>query len=423
MTHEPIATATTSDRNESSSAFELEMKKLPRLFILGAGFSVPAGLPTSRELLNEVMNELHHHVSDGSKLEESLDEFRSYMRALNGGEEVEVDIELFSEYLSIDHYLGLRGSDTWSEAGNEDQLMLRWCIGAVLHKRTPSIENTPHLYFDFAKRLRARDVIVTFNYDRILENVFELLRIPYRLVPDYISESNVAQRNIDLDRGSDEIILLKVHGSLDWIDSTPLEDGKKYLRANGFDDTSSFENRNRVLGPTSPLRFHDLVEDQRSNDDYLKRIKVCDDLNGLYSSFLWLDGAPLLLIPAISKLLYADPFLSFWQYINPGEWNFNYNAISVIGYSLPPADRYTQQVLYKLALAYVRSRTDDELISNWRLPSRPNISVVDFRTTEGLQLELMNNYRFIDPAHINFLFEGFTSEVLDTIFGIPKSTS
>ncbi len=128
------------------------------------------------------------------------------------------------------------------------------------------------------------------------------------------------------------------------------QDGKAYLNELGFDDTTSFERRNRILGPTTTLKFHDLVTDQRSVDDYLKRIKVCDDVDGLYATFNWNDGAPLLLIPAISKLLYADPFISFWQYINPGEWNFNYNAFTVIGYSLPPADRYTQQVLYKLHL-------------------------------------------------------------------------
>jgi hypothetical protein len=200
---------------DSGSAITLAMQNLPRLFILGAGFSVPAGLPTARELLDEVMTELHRHTLDGSKLEESLDEFRAYTRALNGGVDVELDIEQFSEFLSIDHYLRLRGSDTWSNSGNEDQLMLRWCIGAVLHKRTPSIEKTPPLYFDFAQRLKPKDVVVTFNYDRILENVLDHLNIPYRLVPNYISESRPGQDVIDSDRGSDEIILLKVHGSVD----------------------------------------------------------------------------------------------------------------------------------------------------------------------------------------------------------------
>jgi len=211
------------------SAFALEMQNGPRLFILGAGFSVPAGLPTARELLDEVMTELHRHVTDGSKLEESLDGFRAYTRALNGGKDVELDIEQFSEYLSIDHCLRLRGSDTWSDSGNEDQLMLRWCIGAVLHKRTPSAEKTPTLYFDFAKRLKPKDVVVTFNYDRILENVLDHLCIPYRLVPDYISESHPGHDVIDSERESGEIVLLKVHGSVDWIDTTPFLNGIEYL--------------------------------------------------------------------------------------------------------------------------------------------------------------------------------------------------
>ncbi len=46
----------------SNSGWAIAMKDLPRLFILGAGFSVPAGLPTARELLGLVLEELHLHV-------------------------------------------------------------------------------------------------------------------------------------------------------------------------------------------------------------------------------------------------------------------------------------------------------------------------------------------------------------------------
>lgn len=404
---------------DTESTWAQSMQMLPRLFILGAGFSVPAGLPTASDLLAEVLVELHHHVPDGSKLEESLDNFRRYSRALNGGAETPVDIEQFSEFLSIEHYLRLRGSDTWTDDGNEDQLMLRWCIGAALHRRTPSIENTPTLYFEFARRLRAKDVVVTFNYDRLLENVLEHLNIPYRLVPFYVSDSNLSTNTVDRERGAEEVVLLKVHGSLDWIDTTPFERGRQYLRDLGFDDTSSFESRNRILGPSSPLSFHKLVDDSRMPSDYLDRIVVCEDPDQLYSAFTWNDGAPLLLIPALSKLLYADPFLEFWSYINPGEWSFNYNAITIIGYSLPPADRYTQQVLYNLSSAYVKSRTDRELIKNWHLPQRPNIHVVDLRPAPATQTELLHNYRFIEPEHVTFTLDGFTSESLDRIFEAP----
>ena len=169
--------------------------------------------------------------------------------------------------------------------------------------------------------------------------------------------------------------------------------------------------------PSSTLHLHDLVADSRSGSDHLSRIRVCEDLDNHYSSFNWNDGAPLLLIPALSKLLYADPFISFWQFINPGEWSFVYNAITVIGYSLPPADRYTQQVIFKLASAYVKGRTDKELIRAWRLSERPNILIVDYRTTEDLRRDLQHNYRFIDPDHTTFCYEGFTLDTLTMFFG------
>src|SRR5258708_39106843 len=65
------------------------------------------------------------------------------------------------------HILGLRGGDTWSEEGNEDQLMLRWGIGAVLHHATPDVTDLPVQYSHFAKQLWPTDCVVTFNYDRV----------------------------------------------------------------------------------------------------------------------------------------------------------------------------------------------------------------------------------------------------------------
>ncbi len=64
----------------------------------------------------------------------------------------------------------------------------------------------------------------------------------------------------------------------------------------------------------------------------------------------------------------------------------------------------------------MKSRTDEELISAWRLPLRPNILIVDYRTDEILQDALIDNYRITNPDHTTFFFEGFNSEAVEKIF-------
>jgi hypothetical protein len=64
----------------------------PRIFILCAGFSVPAGLPTSRELLGLVRRELRSVGHDGH-LEGSLEDYIAFKKATTGLAPAEIDIE------------------------------------------------------------------------------------------------------------------------------------------------------------------------------------------------------------------------------------------------------------------------------------------------------------------------------------------
>lgn len=140
-----------------------------RLFFLGAGFSRPAGLPLANELLSLTLRELErfqreNHVHWAPALEA-------------------INIEDFIAYLDHEHFFGLLGSDTFSSEGNRPQLLLRWGIGCLLHRRTP--DPLPDVYLRFAEGLRAGDVAATFNYDLIAERA--LPELPESLrggVPD-----------------------------------------------------------------------------------------------------------------------------------------------------------------------------------------------------------------------------------------------
>jgi hypothetical protein len=120
-------------------------------------------------------------LADGrTKLDRSIGRYRCYLEATAGESPRNLNFEDLETHLDHEHLLGLRGSDSWSDEGNEDQLMLRWGIGAILNRMTPRQDKIPELYVDFAQRLRAGDVVVTFNYDRILERSLEAAGVPYR---------------------------------------------------------------------------------------------------------------------------------------------------------------------------------------------------------------------------------------------------
>ena len=92
-----------------------------RILILGAGFSKPAGLPLAPELWKEIMRLARALTGRAAKLQEDLRNYIAYKHDCDGVDldEDEVDFEDFCRFLDIEHYLGLRGSDTWSQDGNE----------------------------------------------------------------------------------------------------------------------------------------------------------------------------------------------------------------------------------------------------------------------------------------------------------------
>jgi hypothetical protein len=122
-----------------------------------------------------------------------------------------LDLEMLMSYLDIEHYLELRGSDTWSREGNESQLMIRKAIGKVIHDRTP--DKLPDCYLRFAEMLSPRDIVLTFNYDVVLEAALAHVGKRFRRYPHRFKTVNAHGGTLDSD--TEEVILLKLHGSLD----------------------------------------------------------------------------------------------------------------------------------------------------------------------------------------------------------------
>ena len=101
-----------------------------RLFILGAGFSKPAGLPLSIELLEYVQREVRHyyrHFGDWDGiLEEEIGEWKNLYP------DEEVDLERVLAYSHRKHYLRLSGSDEFFEDGKP-----HYCCSEEIHPANP----------------------------------------------------------------------------------------------------------------------------------------------------------------------------------------------------------------------------------------------------------------------------------------------
>ena len=322
----------------------------PRIFILGAGFSAPAGLPVSRGLLDLVLDELRA-VGDGVHLNSALDEYVEYITAIRGKAPLEIDIEDFAAYLDYEHFFGMLGSP-FSNEGNRPQLQLRWGIGRVLHRLTPETWALPSCHLQFAERLRPQDVVVTFNYDCVLERALDRVGRPYRRFPNRYSSVDPSGSTLDMAAEAGEVLVVKVHGSIDWVSTDGFVRQLDYLReVSGPASAAAVEERDPLFGRTPISATHPLTEGPRPRSDATATVRVVENLDAYYGdSGLLYDHPPLILAPSTAKQLYGRPLAKQWSGMPllASYWS----GLTVIGYSLPPADPYARQVLYRLVDGY-----------------------------------------------------------------------
>ena len=221
-----------------------------------------------------------------SHLNAAFERFAEYLRDVDPDRGF--DLEEFGAWLDWEHTLRLKGSDTFSEYGNEAGLQLRWAIGKVLHDATPRA--LPNLYLDFAGRLTATDVVLTLNYDLLLERALEAVRLPFRRFPLRFSEIHRYSARVETDVR--ELVLMKLHGSVDWTYAVP-DSGGRALSA--------------AAGGLRPL-----VEGPRPKGDLLSCIAVIPptDLDAYYaSSQSWHRQPTLLMPPSTAKPMAGSPLV------------------------------------------------------------------------------------------------------------------
>ncbi|MFH1894039.1 MAG: hypothetical protein ABIK83_15305 [Candidatus Zixiibacteriota bacterium] len=376
-----------------------------RIFILGAGFSKPAGLPLGNELFKEIYSRIESRKGRDSAFHSDLRYYIKYRKLCDGVDidECDVDLEDFMSYLDIEHYLGLRGKDTVSSEGNAAQILTKRYLAQIIQERTPAADRLPDEYYQFARNLTTDDYVITFNYDIILERALEFVGKPYRLFPHrYESIDSVSGFIGD---SKDELVISKMHGSVDWFDEGKYRNwvacwekqGSKRLPPHPiFNDPDRYGVSPLVDGP------------RRQNDPLvdLSRIRRADE----FYVNEYPPETPFILSPSHAKIVYASPLHEFWFGLGQaGGLNL---GVSVIGYSLPDHDEYIRISLFELIRNYQQVEWDLSAFGT----GKDYVRLVDSRKTKNEVNDYKSRYRFVDMDKTRMFFGGFGTEAVDFLF-------
>ncbi len=309
--------------------------------------------------------------------------------------------------LDIEHFLGLRGPDTWSVDGNEGTVVVKTLIGEILAERTPSPEDIPHMYLEFAKRLQPGDCVLTFNYDVLLERALDVVGNPYRLFPDRYEPARENGGRLVPSSG-EEVVVLKFHGSIDWFDrrefSSHEEDCRKKFR-------NSYTPRHPVFSNAGALGVSRLLDGPRPSGDLLDQMYRVRDIKALYQKGLMFHATPWLLAPSTMKILYAERLKDFWYGLyRGGRLNF---GMAIIGYSLPCQDEYARQAIYMLTRNYHETDGWEKKVFERR---KSPLVIVDYCPDDDRIRHFRERYGFVDWCRATLYADGLNDEAVDAIF-------
>jgi len=174
------------------------------VYVLGAGFSRDAGCPTVSEFISKKMI-LRLKKSLTKEEKQKLALLQSYWEYRIEEGYCDSNIESVFNHVSAARYLFMESMTELDTSSYDAQNIyddLQWFILKTLKESTK--KKIPKEYHKFVKEiLQPQDVIISFNYDLVLENVFSDEKIPF----DYgISEPQ-----------KDDRMILKLHGSANWV--------------------------------------------------------------------------------------------------------------------------------------------------------------------------------------------------------------
>lgn len=183
---------------KSDYSMKTEIMKC-RTFILGAGFSAAAGVPLTAELLTKAMKRFECECNG---IFQRVDNYARECFQVKDSERVDYAAVGFSELCTFLEYIELReygGGERWSDNGSKEKINLRYYLAKTLMEMTPEGNDIPPLYIEFAKELHDKDIVLSFNWDPLLERALE-----------HVGKEHTYRFE------EKKIKLCKLHGSVNW---------------------------------------------------------------------------------------------------------------------------------------------------------------------------------------------------------------
>ena len=292
-----------SDSDDLEKSFA-DYRRTRRVFILGAGFSAAAGIPLTGPLLRRAMANFEVACPG---IFERVD---NYARDLIPAHKGRVDYSKFSfsdlcthlEFVELREY---GGGERWSHAGSREKLALRFYLAKTIVEHTPSPNAVPELYLQFAEQLSERDIVISFNWDGLLELALTAVGKKYTY--------NFAD---------DHVLLCKLHGSVNWRLGEP-RNLREPINTFGW----------------SPIGFAQGMIDQEIWQS-----------GSLLSLDIWGDRLPLgeiepfLVLPGYGKAFDVRSNATLWY--KPEFYFAGCRDIYVIGLGLAPDDHFIRSFLH-----------------------------------------------------------------------------
>lgn len=177
----------------------IELVSKNRLFILGAGFSAEAGIPMIGTLLAKAMA-IFKHESRGL-----FERVNNHAKTCFQKEYIDFDAVDFAHFCTFIEYIELReygGGERFSDTGSREKIAFKYYLSKAIAMYTPTEDEIPEMYCEFAKQLHKYDIIITFNWDTLLEMALKRVGKTY-------AYCNFENKEAD-------VYIYKLHGSINW---------------------------------------------------------------------------------------------------------------------------------------------------------------------------------------------------------------
>ncbi len=178
-----------------------------RLFILGAGFSAGANIPLMETLLKLTMDKFQKE----SKIFERIDSYVRIYKNIEDDKDIDYSKIDFSELCDFLEFIELReygAGERYKDYGSREKIPLRYYLAKTIAEYTPLNDEIPELYIKFAEQLHDRDIVLSFNWDLLLEA--SLIKVGKKYTYNFAKEGYIN--------------LAKLHGSINWRIERPYGD-------------------------------------------------------------------------------------------------------------------------------------------------------------------------------------------------------